>query len=463
MASPERISIIGAGSAQFSMDLVRDISLTEGLQGSQVVFMDVDKERLSLVQGLARRFIEEVGADIRFESTTDRTGAITDSRYVINTALAGSHDQMEKERETQQRNGYYHGIAVHAPHRQLELMHKIAQDVDKYAGTDAYLIQVSNPLPEGCTLMARETGFSNIIGLCDGYLVYKDIVRVLGLSEEDITFEAIGINHNIWMTKFKVGEEDAYPLIDEWIRNQSKEYWHNWYPHHTDNQMSPAAIDLYKMYGLMPIGDTCRASWPEAWWYHTDEKTKERWWGPDGGYDGEKGWKLHLEWLENRVKEIREVANDCALPVTRIFPPKKSNEQIAPIMDAISNDKVDIFQVNIQNNGNIPGLPNDFFVEVPAEIDRSGVHKMQIEKLPQSILLGVLIPRWLFAERLIEAYRTGDYKFVLQAYLADNRTYTREQAEKTIYDVANLPGNEAMAKHFDAFIKSYSSSNEALL
>lgn len=40
---------------------------------------------------------------------------------------------------------------------------------------------------------------------------------------------------------------------------------------------------------------------------------------------------------------------------------KKSNEQIAPIMDAISNDKVDIFQVNIQNNGNIPGLPNDFF------------------------------------------------------------------------------------------------------
>ena len=117
-----------------------------------------------------------------------------------------------------------------------------------------------------------------------------------------------------------------------------------------------------------------------------------------------------------------------------------------------------------QNNKNIPGLPDDFFVEVPVKIDGSGVHTVQIEKLPQSIMLGVLIPRWLFAERLIEGYRTGDYKYLLQAYLADSRTRTREQAEKTIYEVANLPGNETMAEHLDAFIKSYSANaNETLL
>lgn len=455
MSSAERISIIGAGSAQFSMDLVRDISLTEGLQGSQVVFMDTDKERLSLVLNLAKRFTREIGADVHFESTTDRTGAITDSKYVINTALVGGHKQMEKERETQQINGYHYGIAVHAPHRQLELMQKIAEDIGKHASRNAYLIQVSNPLPEGCTIMARTTDI-NIIGLCNGYLAYKDILRIIGLPEENITFEAVGINHCIWMTKFKLGKKDLYPLIDEWIRCQSENPSDDWQLYNSDFQMSPAAIDLYKMYTLMPIGDTCRASWPEAWWYHVNEKTKKKWWGQDGGHDGKKGWGLHLRLLGDRIKKIKEIASHENISVTSIFSPVKSNDQTAPIMDAISNNKSGFFQVNIPNNKNISEIPSDFFVEVPARIDADGVHTIQTEKLPQSIILGTIIPRWLFAERLIEAYRTGDHRFLLQAYLSDHKTVNREQAEKTIYDVSILPRNETMAKHYDKFINNYS-------
>lgn len=455
MSNAERISVIGAGSAQFSMDLVRDISLTEGLQGSQVVFMDIDKERLSLVLNLAKRFVMEVGSNIHFESTTDRTGAITDSKYIINTALAGGHEQMEKEREIQQKNGYYHGIGVHAPHRQLELMQEIAEDISKHTSKDTYLIQESNPLPEGCTIMARTTGI-NIIGLCDGYLAYKDIAKTINLPVENIIFEAIGINHNIWLTKFKLGEKDVYPLIDKWIGRQSEESLNNWHPHNVDFQLSAGAIDLYKMYRLMPIGDTCRASWPEVWWYNINEETKKRWWGSDGGHDGKIGWKLRLGQLENRMKVISEISNNNKAKVSDIFPPVKSEGQIAPILDAISNNKNNLFQVNIPNNKKIPGIPDDFFVEVPARIDASGVHPIQVERLPQSIILGALIPRWLFAERLIEAYMTGDHRFLLQAYLSDHRTLSRDQAEKTIYDVSILPGNETMAKHYDKFINDYS-------
>ena len=50
-----KISIIGAGSAVFSMRLVRDLCLTPSLQGSTVCFMDINEERLNIVHNLAQR------------------------------------------------------------------------------------------------------------------------------------------------------------------------------------------------------------------------------------------------------------------------------------------------------------------------------------------------------------------------------------------------------------------------
>ncbi|MCW4027645.1 MAG: hypothetical protein NWE76_09210, partial [Candidatus Bathyarchaeota archaeon] len=41
-----KISIIGAGSATFSLSLVKDLCLTPNLQGSTVSFMDTNKQRL---------------------------------------------------------------------------------------------------------------------------------------------------------------------------------------------------------------------------------------------------------------------------------------------------------------------------------------------------------------------------------------------------------------------------------
>jgi len=40
-----KISIIGAGSAVFSMNLVRDACVTEGFKGSTICLMDVDMGR----------------------------------------------------------------------------------------------------------------------------------------------------------------------------------------------------------------------------------------------------------------------------------------------------------------------------------------------------------------------------------------------------------------------------------
>lgn len=50
------IGIIGAGSAVFSLGLIRDLCLTERLHGSTVRLMDVDEERLRAVGRLCQRY-----------------------------------------------------------------------------------------------------------------------------------------------------------------------------------------------------------------------------------------------------------------------------------------------------------------------------------------------------------------------------------------------------------------------
>jgi alpha-galactosidase/6-phospho-beta-glucosidase family protein len=82
-----RACIIGAGSATFSMNLVRDLCLKDSLRGSTVCFMDVDKDRLDVVYDLASRFAIETEADFKFEKTLERCRSHCRFGYLTNRTV----------------------------------------------------------------------------------------------------------------------------------------------------------------------------------------------------------------------------------------------------------------------------------------------------------------------------------------------------------------------------------------
>jgi len=195
-----RISVIGAGSAQFSLGLVKDLCLTPGLAGSQISFMDVDAGRLEMIEKLARRYANELGADLRFERTAERAASLRDADVVINTASVTSHHAQRAIRDLTAKHGYYYGGVHIGGGGQLAFMLSIAQDIERIC-PDAWLIQSGNPVYEGCTLMTRETGIK-VCGLCHGHYGVYEIARVLGLDPAKIDWQAPGLNHNIWLTHF---------------------------------------------------------------------------------------------------------------------------------------------------------------------------------------------------------------------------------------------------------------------
>ena len=441
-----KIGIIGAGSAQFSLNVVRDLCLTPGLAGSLICFMDINSERLEAMERLARRYASEVGADLRFESTLDRHVVLQDADFVLNTA-AQPHDDEELQRSTWDHHGYYRGLRF--PYLNLELMLDVARDVERIC-PDAWLVQSGNPVFEGCTLMTRETGVK-VVGLCHGHYGYRKIARVLDLDERDISFEAPGVNHCIWMTGFRYRGEDAYPIIDDWIAQRSNEYWNSPVTSFSDTQMSRAAVDMYRMFGLFPIGDTPRfggSQWLSSWWYHSDLAAKQRWYGELGGFDSEIGWNQYLTKMNENLAQIQRAGANQNGQLTDEFPPKHSGEQIVPIIDALANDHQGVFQVNVPNRGALPGIADDVVVEVPAIVQRDGIKPIRATPLSRRIMNRVLTPKILEMEMNLDIFLTRDPKAWFHQVLLDHRTQSPGQAIEAMQAVLNLPFNGRLRERF---------------
>lgn len=422
-----KITIIGAGSAQFSAEIVRDLCRNPGFYGSKIVFMDVDEKRLNTVTVLAERLARELNAKLSFEKTTDRKIALRGADFVINTAQVGGHSWVEAQRTMAENHGYYRGAGLHYIVQAVFFL-DLAKDMELIC-PNAWLIQCANPVFEGCTLITRETGIK-VLGLCHGHYSYQNIIKILGLDPKYVKVNTLGFNHWIWMTDFTYKGEDAYPLLDEWIEKKAEQYWSedNW---SCDGfQMSPAAIHQYKLYGLMPIGDTVRKA---GWWYHPDLETKKQWFGIQGGYDSEIGWQLYLDEMKENMEKIERVAWDENIPVTNTFKPEESEEPIVNIINSLINDIPCEFPVNIPNKGSIiKGFPEDLVIECLGIVSGEGIKPTISSHLPNKLITGAMLPRWAKAETFVEAIRAGDRNLLLIYLLEYERSQKLQQAESLL-------------------------------
>jgi alpha-galactosidase len=448
MPTPIKIGVIGAGSAVFSLGLIKDLCLTPGLAGSMVHFMDVDPDRLDMIHKLAQRYSNELGSNLQIESTTDRRAVLRDADFVVNTAAVRSHHHHVAIRELTAKYGYYYGRVNLADFYNIGFMLQVARDMEEIC-PDAWLIQSGNPVYEGCTLMTRETGIK-VCGLCHGHYGVYEVARVLGLELEnanDLTWQAPGLNHNIWLTHFYYRGEDAYPLLDAWIKTEGERYWRTHVANRThDIQMSRGAIHQYQLYGRMPIGDSPRRG---GWWYHTDIDAKKYWFGePWGGPDTELVRPFYVANLETKIAEMTRIANDSRASLIDAFGAAKTREQQVPIIDGLVNNIEGQFQVNVPNRGALEGVPDNVVVEVPAIVNKKGIQPIHVGSLPPKILYEQILPEWLDMERELLAFRTGDRSMLLWNVLMSPQTRAYDQAVDVLEELLAMPGHEEMRAHY---------------
>ncbi|MEM7029104.1 MAG: alpha-glucosidase/alpha-galactosidase [Chloroflexota bacterium] len=440
--SSVKVTVIGAGSVVFSLGLVKDLCLTEGLKGSTVHFMDINEERLNVVYRLAERYAEDLGADLKFAKSMDRESALQDADFVINTATVTHNEYfMKHRREVMAEQGYFYARTGMPEYHNLQLFLDVAKDVERIS-PDAMILLAGNPVFDGTTLMSRETNVK-VCGLCHGHYGYRHVAKLIGLDPDKVTWQAPGLNHNIWLTHFFYEGQDAYPILDKWIEDNIEAYWEDNKDTVISAQWSPSAIHQYKMYGLMPIGDTPRRG---GWWYHTDLETRSRWYGAGGGGDTPEGRDRILQRKAEKYEQMKSVAapDSKERPIS-LFGDTMTTEQHIPIIDALVNDNEYQAQVNVPNNGALPGIPDDVTVEVPAIVNQKGIQPIRVEPLPRKIMLECIYPDWLQMEHGLEALKSGDKSMMLYGVLQSHQTRDYDQAVKAVDTLFNIEANEPMA------------------
>lgn len=467
-----KISIVGAGSVRFSLQLIGDIAQTEELSKRDVhiYMMDINERRLHASQLLAKKYVEELNSSVKISKTTSLDEAIEGADFIINTAYPydprfheDGFQKWEIATEIGEKHGYYRGIDsqefnmvstytyVLASYPDLKLALDIAQKMEKLA-PKAYLMQTANPVFEITQLVKRLTS-AKIIGFCHGVAGVYEVFEKLGLDPKEVDWQVAGVNHGIWLNRFRYRGEDAYPLLDEWIEKELP----RWEPENPwDVQMSPAAMDMYRFYGMLPIGDTVRNG---TWKYHWNLETKKEWFGKFGGIDNEverpKFHQMLRKAREDLIKLAEEVRTNPRVKLTEIVPQifakgRLSGEQHIPFINAIVNGKRTRLFLNVENRGALKDLPDDLVMELPVWVDENGIERERVEPdLTDRIKKFYLWPRILRMEWHLEAFTSKDRRVLEEILIRDPRTKSHEQVVNVLEEILNLPFNEDLRRHFN--------------
>ena len=373
-----KIVIIGAGSTNFGLGLVGDFFKSKILSGSTLVLHDINSETLKKTHEIANNYKEKLGVNFKIESTTSRAEALQDANFcLISIEVGNRFDLWEQDwkiplqygiKQVYGENGGPGGL-FHAM-RQIPEIIKICADIEKIC-PEAFIFSYSNPMQRICHALTTRFPNLKITGLCHEIAsMSRQLPTLMETTLENIEFEAGGLNHFsiLLRAKYKDSGEDGYPLI----KKNFDDYYSNLVNDHEGFYSNPGAerglfFELFKKYGYLPITTDSHLGEYLSWAYSVVDH--------DGILDFyDKYKKRCLSFYSND-------GYDQFFDMSHLEP----HERAIPIIESIVDDSNMLeYAVNIKNDNFINCLPNDIVVEVPATINKTGVHGKALEDYPNS-------------------------------------------------------------------------------
>lgn len=443
-----KITVIGAGSAVFSLTIIRDICLTPALSGCDVCLMDISPDRLDAAYTLCVRYADELNVPLAITRTLRREEALAGADFVINTAACG-HEMLAEGWAIAQRHGYRFGGSLHimhdeafwANHYQLSLIESVYEDMRRIC-PDAWYVLVSNPVLAGITMLRRKYPDAKMVGLCQGSTAILRVLDALGMDRSKAQYEVSGLNHFIWLTRLTYDGRNGFEALDEYCAAHSASDSGG---DTVNSFLSPKAIDLYRTFGAFPLGDTFSAgggSW--AYWYHDDEQTERIY-----REDPAAAWSAYFRKCAEKVRTIRDTAYDLNARLTEAFPPVKSDEITMQFIEALCGGGEAVLPVNILNDKKyLAGVPDDFEVEVFARCSSAGVEPLPAAPLSRAITAHLVRDRIAPVEIELEAYRTGNRALLVDLIMMDPWTKSRAQAQALLDDIMKMPWASGLKAHY---------------
>lgn len=364
MANTAKIVFIGAGSAAFGLSMFRDVFTTNKLAGCTLTLVDLNKDALARMAGLAEAMKKKTGLPVTIEQTTDRRAALDGASFVVNSVAIDRNRLWRQDFEVPKRHGIRHTLGENGGPgglfftlRTMPLIFDFARDVEEIC-PDALFINLSNPESRILLGLAKHTKVK-ALGLCHGvFLARWFICQILGLEEKDVEVWAAGLNHFQWLRHIHERESgrDLYPLL------RQRELVH-------DPAFAPLSRTLFRAFGL----------WPTPSDDHLGEYLPYGWEAGEHGFnfaEDERGRGILAKMMDDAI-----AGNMPAEWLT----PSWGERAVQVIAGVLHNQKRFIESGIVLNQGVIPNLPSELAVEVPVIADAAGVHPLSLGPLPDGV------------------------------------------------------------------------------
>ncbi|MBN1874212.1 MAG: alpha-glucosidase [Anaerolineae bacterium] len=419
----KKIVLIGAGSAQFGFGTMGDIFQSQVLEGSHIVLHDINPTTLHRVEEVGKQFIAEHNLPFVLSATTSRAEALEGADFCVISIEVGDRfvlweqdwriPQQYGVRQVYGENGgpggLFHSLRIIPP------ILEICGDIQKLC-PEAYVFNFSNPMSRICTTVHRKYPELKLIGLCHEIMsLPRYLPKILEIPYEKLKTRAGGLNHfSILLEATYIDNgEDAYPDI----RAKAPAYFER-LPGLGD------VMDYVMKTGKRPESEEelldipCTEFWSERGLFKIILE--------ELGYlpittDSHFGEYVHWAYEVVDHKGILDFYNAykgwLAMAEPKIE--LKLSERVVPIIEGILTDAgYEEAAVNIPNTGLIANLPSWLVVEVPAIVDKEGIHGVILGELPKGFA-GLLYNQIAVHDMTAEAVLTGSKAAVRQALWVD--------------------------------------------
>jgi alpha-galactosidase len=367
-----RLAVIGAGSVEFTRNIIADLCSYRELHGSLTVALhDIDDERLEYSARAARSIVERTGAGYDVEAHADRRAALDGAFYVINEIQVGGYEATLRDFEIPKKYGLRQTIGdtigiggIFRGLRTIPVMVGIGNDLNEVA-PNALLLNYTNPMAMVPWSVYAGTPFSNVVGVCHSVRdTHAFLAETVGVPEEDIAFRTAGFNHQCFVYLFRRRStgEDLYPVLRRIVEAD---------PNGLGRRVR---VEIFRRFGYFPTESSEHSSEYVPWFLHHEDQV-EHFRAEIDEYIRRSDENL-LEW--EQTKQRLDAGDELEV--------EPASELASEIVHALETGTPREVYVNIRNGGLIEGLPADACVEVPALVDKNGVQPTRIGAVPPQCL-----------------------------------------------------------------------------
>lgn len=398
-----KVSVIGGGSTYTPELLMGLIKRQDMFPLDELWLMDVDPERLAIVGGFAQRIARHNHARFKVILSQDQSESIKGSSFVITQLRVGHMAARRNDEYLGRRHGLIGqettGVGGMAKAlRTVPVVLDIANDIRQHT-PNAWLINFANPsglITEALTRFAPDV---NAVGVCNVSLTTKMEIltrfnKVMGTRYQprDVQIKTLGLNHLTWFYGFEINGEEYWPQIMKFLISGMKKDEEPYFDPDT-----LAALQILPNPYL-------------RYYYYTEEMFQKQ-----------------MDWPPSRAEEVMEIESELLEKYAekdRNEPPKELmlrggayySTVATQLINALYNDLNEIHVVNVRNQRAVPEWNQDWVLELPCRVNKSGIVPLTSPPLPltcESLITQVKAYEILTAHAAVSGDREKAYKALM--------------------------------------------------